>query len=282
VILRTGGSEALAGSLRQHDRDRYLTTLFAPADRREALLALYAFNFEVAKLREVTREPIIGQIRLQWWRDAIDEIYRGATPRRHEIVEPLAVAIREGDLTRYHFDRLIAAREADLAETPPADLAALRHYAEDSSGRLLQLALEILDVHEPAAHKAAREVGVGFAFAGLLRALPVHLRLRRATLPADLAATIDERLLFELKPSAELSAATKTIAVAAADALATARRYRRDVPSAALPALLPARLAEASLRRLRRAGYNPFDRGLAQPDTLASWRLTLAAARGRY
>jgi phytoene synthase len=280
--MSEAGLAGLLALVRDRDPDRYLTTLFAPAARREALLALYAFNFEVAKLREVTREPIIGQIRLQWWRDAIDEIYRGTTPRRHEIVEPLAAAIRESGLTRYHFDRLIAARETDLLETPPSDLAALRRYAEDSSGRLLQLALEILGVREPVAHEAAREVGIGFALAGLLRALPVHLRLRHATLPADLAATIDQRLLFELKPSAELGRAVKIIAEAAADALAGARRHRHEAPRAALPALLPARLAETSLRRLRRAGYNPFDPRLAQPDTLASWRLALAAALGRY
>ena len=89
-------SEDDSAGLSGHDRDRYLTTLFAPAERRAMLLALYAFNFEVAKLREVTREPLIGQIRLQWWRDAIDKIYGGAPPRRHEIVEPLAVVIREG------------------------------------------------------------------------------------------------------------------------------------------------------------------------------------------
>ena len=65
----------LAATLRQHDRDRYLTTLFAPSDRRGALIALYSFNFEVAKTREVVREPLLGRIRLQWWRDAIDEIY---------------------------------------------------------------------------------------------------------------------------------------------------------------------------------------------------------------
>src|SRR3954452_15251843 len=83
----------LAESLRRHDRDRFLMTLFAPPERRAALVALYAFNFEIAKTREVVREPLLGQIRLQWWREVIDEIYRGTTVRKHEVVQPLAEAI---------------------------------------------------------------------------------------------------------------------------------------------------------------------------------------------
>src|SRR4051794_28190129 len=90
--------------VRRHDRDRFLTALFAPAARREALFALYAFNFEVAKTREVVSEPMLGQIRLQWWREAVDEIFAGGRVRSHEVVQPLAEAIRGGRLSRTHFD----------------------------------------------------------------------------------------------------------------------------------------------------------------------------------
>ena len=76
----------MAGLVRQHDRDRFLTTLFAPDDRREDLLALYAFNHEVAKTREVVSEPTLGRIRLQWWRDNLEAIYAGQPPRRHGVV----------------------------------------------------------------------------------------------------------------------------------------------------------------------------------------------------
>src|SRR5882724_1426131 len=139
-----GEATGLIGSLQVHDHDRYLTTLFAPAARRGGLVALYAFNLEVAKTREVVREPMLGQIRLQWWREAIDEIYGGGRVRRHEVVQPLADAVRRFDLTRYHFDRLLDGRAADLDEAPPASLAALESYAEATSSRLIYLALETL------------------------------------------------------------------------------------------------------------------------------------------
>src|SRR5215469_14873091 len=110
---------ACARLLRQHDRDRFLTALFAPAERREDLFALYAFNYEVARVREVVTEPLLGRIRLEWWRESLDAIYAGAPVRRHEVVEPLAAAIRRHGLSREHFDRLIDAREEDLADAAP-------------------------------------------------------------------------------------------------------------------------------------------------------------------
>ncbi len=282
--MSTALPETLAESLRQHDRDRYLTILFAPAERRAALTALYAFNFEVAKTREIVREPLLGRIRLQWWREAIDAIYRGQQPRQHEVVEPLAAAIRAYDLTRYHFDRLIDAREADLADEPPASLAALETYAEDTASRLVRLALEILDARGAEAGEAGRRVGIAWALIGLIRALPVQARLRRLSLPADLIAEsgLDVARFLELKPSPALARIVERLAERAHEHLAAARVARGTIPSGARPALLPAVLGDWHLKRLAHQHYDPFAPVLASPDTLAGWRLALAAWRGRF
>ena len=87
--------------VRRHDRDRYQTALFAPSDRREALFALYAFNYEVARVREAVTTPMLGQIRLQWWREVIEAAYSGGPARRHEVVTPLVTAITAFGLTRW-------------------------------------------------------------------------------------------------------------------------------------------------------------------------------------
>ena len=275
---------ALAAVLRRHDRERFLTTLFAPSDRRPALIALYAFNFEIAKTREVVREPLLGRMRLQWWREVIDTIYRGGPVRPHEVALPLAEAIRRGDLTRYHFDRLIEAREADLEETPPPTLGALEAYAEDSSGRLVRLALEILGIRDGAAHEAGRHVGLAWALSGLVRSLPIQLRARRLVLPADLvaAAGLVPEALFALRPSPALHQVVERVAAAARAHLDAARAGQAGLPRAALPALLPAVLAQRHLVRLARAGHDPLDPRLARPDGLASWRLAFAALRHRF
>jgi NADH dehydrogenase [ubiquinone] 1 alpha subcomplex assembly factor 6 len=275
----------VARLVRRHDRDRFLTALFAPAERRQDLLALYAFNYEVAKTREVVTEPMLGRIRLQWWRDSIDAIYAGRPVRRHEVVEPLADTIRRRDLTRYHFDRLIDAREADLDDEPPPNLAALEAYAMDTSARLVWLALEALGVRDGPAVEAGRGIGFAYALVGLLRAVPFHARAKRLFLPADLVAAAGlqvHKALFELKSSPGLAGAVQPVAAAAQRHLAAARSLRSQVPRAALPALLPGVIAGPWLERLGRVGYDVLDPRLAATGTGASWRLALAALLGRY
>ena len=173
--------------VRKYDKDRFLTALFAPADRREALFALYAFNLEIAKTREVVTEPVLGQIRLQWWHDAIGEAYDG-TPRRHEVLLPLAEAIREFGLTRGHFEKLIDAREADLTDEPPADATCLISYAEVTGVPLVLLALEILGVSDPAAGTGGAACRHRLGLTGLLRAIPFHARAHRLYMPKDALA----------------------------------------------------------------------------------------------
>jgi len=134
----------IAEMVRRHDHDRFQTGLFAPARKRNALFALYAFNYEIARVRETVTEPMLGQIRLQWWREVVETAYAGTAPRQHVVAIALTEAIREFALTRSELDRLIDSRERDLDPAPPPTLAALEDYAEGSSAPLAILALEVL------------------------------------------------------------------------------------------------------------------------------------------
>src|SRR5262249_53616405 len=257
---RSAGADRLspvAALVRRHDRDRFQTVLFAPAARREALFALYAFNYEIARVRERVTEPTLGRIRLEWWREAIAEAYEDGRVRGHAVVEAVTASIRKHAPTKEHFDRLIDARERDLDGDAPASLTALEDCAEASSARLIYLALEILGVHDLAARQAARHVGIAYGLAGLLRAMPHQANVGRSVVPADIAA-------------------------AASRHLALARGLRSAVARAALPALLPAIVAERYLRRLKRAGYDLFGKTATAPDPLLSWRLTTAALFNRF
>jgi NADH dehydrogenase [ubiquinone] 1 alpha subcomplex assembly factor 6 len=253
----------VAALVRRHDRDRFQTVLFAPAARREALFALYAFNYEIARVRESVTEPMLGRIRLQWWRENIAAAFEGGTVRHHPVVEALTSVIRELALTREHFDRLIDARETDLEDEPRASLAALEDYAEGTSARLVYLAIEVLGVCNPAAIEVGSHVGIAYSLAGLLRAIPLRAR---QIIPADIAA---RNGVIEL-------------AAVAARHLDAARVHRKAIPRSALPALLLAIIAQRWLARLKLAGYDPFDPGLATPDPLQSWRLAAAALFNRF
>ncbi|HEX3882741.1 MAG TPA: phytoene/squalene synthase family protein [Stellaceae bacterium] len=268
----------VAALVREHDRDRFQTALFAPAAQREAVFALYAFNYEIARIREAVREEMLGRIRLQWWREAIDAAFSGQPPRRHDVIEALGRAINRYDLTQAHFERLIEAREEDLAAGPPPTLAALEDYCAASSARLVDLAAEILGAREAA--EAARGVGIAYGLTGLLRAMPYHAAIGRSYIPEEFAvAPADYR---NRRASPELHAAVAGIADLAARHLHAARARRDGVPRSALAAFLPAVIAGRYLVRLKRAAFDPFDPALAVPDALQSWRLLAASLRGRF
>ena len=276
-------SSYCAEQVRRFDPDRYLTVLFAPAERRPSLFAIYAFNLEIAKTAEVVSEAPLGLLRLQWWRDILAAIEAGQESR-HEVAEPLAEAVRRHGLDLALLGRLIDAREFDLERRAPEDLAALEAYAEGTSSGLVHLALQILGVEAAAAGTAGRHTGIAGALAGLLRAVPFHAAAKRLYLPRDLSEAAGLRIgdLFELRSSPALCRIAEQVAARAHEHLRAARALRGQVSRAAHPALLGATLAEQALARLARAGYDPFDTRFQERPPGRAWRLAWASLRGRY
>jgi NADH dehydrogenase [ubiquinone] 1 alpha subcomplex assembly factor 6 len=268
---------------RRHDPDRFLCALFAPPERREALFALYAFNHEVAKIGEIVREPMVGLIRLQWWRDALEAIDAGRPPA-HPVVEALGVAITGHRLPRGPFARLIDAREFDLERQPPADLTALEGYLEATSSGLTGLALRVLGAATPPALEAGRRGGLAWGLTGHLRALPFHAGEGRIYLPADRLREhgVDPEAIARGEGGEGLRRTVVGLAERAREHLTAARGLRREVPIEALPALLPAALADRYLKRLRRAGYAPFDADLRRRPALAPLELVLRRLSRRF
>jgi len=269
-------------AVRQGDPDRFLCALFAPAEARADLFALYAFNLEIAKVREVVSEPTLGEIRLQWWREALGEAAAGR-PRRHPVAEALAGAIARRNLDPALFERMLEARSLDLADAPPADLKALERYADDTAGALATLAGQVLGVRGEAMASAGRHAGIAFALAGLLRAVPYHARHGRVYLPANVLAGegLDPRDIAK-GPSAALRRAVAVVAELGIAHVAAARRLRSPALRPALAALLPCRLAASDLERLARVDHDPH-------AAAAPWRplarrigLTACALAGRF
>ena len=241
--------------VRDADYDRYLSALFAPAERRRHLFALYAFNYEVAKTAESVTQPIMGQMRLQWWCDALDEL-EAERVRRHEVVEALAETLRTHALLRATLNALIDAHESDLIETPFATWAEFDTYADATAGNVIRLAARILgsDDVDPAAGHA----GIAYALTGMLRALPFHAAKRRLMLPLEAlrAAGISQEQIFSGMMDEKITALIGATAARARENFDAVRSIR--VPRSVLPALLPASLVPLYLKRLTRAGFNPF------------------------
>jgi NADH dehydrogenase [ubiquinone] 1 alpha subcomplex assembly factor 6 len=241
--------------VRRVDPDRYLSSLFAPHALRAELNVLYAFNYEVAKTAETVSQPIAGEIRLQWWRDRIAELYRGAVID-HPLVEALSRAITAHHLQRELFDLLIDAREHDLEEAPFPTLESLEDYADATSGNVMRLAARILGAGETL-DKHARDLGVAYAMTGLCRALPFHAARRRLMLPADRLAVsgISIEDVFAGKAGQRLRPLLEDMAAQARFHLA-ARRDR--IARSQLSALLPAAVVPLYLRALTRPEFDVF------------------------
>ncbi len=278
------GTGPCARFLRRTDADRFLLAIAAPPEHRPALFALYACNAEIAKTREVVSEPMLGEIRLQWWREAIAECFEG-NPRRHEVVLPLATAIRESAPERPLFETLIDARARDLEDGGIESLADFETYARATSGNLIRLAQQMIAAPETAESiEAAGHAGIAYALIGQIRAMPHHLAVKHTMLPRALLrdAGADETLLFRARPAPEIAKGAGRLLEVAEDHLAKARALRRGVPAAATPVFLATRLAASHARQLRRAGGDPFDGRLANPPALRALALAWAARTGRW
>ncbi len=273
-----------ADQLRRFDHDRFLCSLFVPSEARDAVQAIFSFNLELARIPEMVREPLAGQMRHQFWRDTLEAIDAGRPPR-HPVAAALATAKQGFGFERDDLERILDARARDLEATPPATLTDLLTYVDATAGTLSQLSLTILGVHDQASRWAAMDAATAFGLLGLLRAIPTYRRYRRTVLPVEVnrAAGLDVQQLYERGPTDGLAAAVESVAAAAALRLDAARSARPSVARGALPALLPATLADLSLGRLRRAGFDPFRAEVAQiPVPIRMARLAAAALTNRY
>lgn len=270
-----------AAQARTADHERWLCGLFVPEAARRDLWALLAFNAEIARTREVVREPMLGQIRLQWWREAIAEAYDGRI-RAHQVIAPLAAAIARHQPPRERFETLLDGRLRDLEDQPFASLAALEAYAAATSGTLSLLMLDVLGVADEGARHAAGTIGTAWALVGLARATP-HLAARRQLmLPRDLLGDINPESLFTGQPDERLADVLRVVVDRASALLVEARRHRHKVPASSLPALLPARLLDQRIARIRRADYRVFDRPAETPSAIGPIRLWWAVRTGRF
>src|SRR5262245_26427617 len=251
--------------LRAADRDRFLATLFAPAEHRDALFALYAFNVEITRVREAAREPLAGEIRLQWL---------GGAGRGEVAAYPEAAALLES-VARYRlpaerFEALIAARRFDLYDEPMATLGELEAYAGGASSGLIALAAQILLAGaEPDMGALCHHAGVAHAIAGLLKAFPVHAARGQLFVPLEVLERhgASRQDVAGGRATPQLRAALAELRQRARHHLRAAQELIAAAPPAVLPALLPVALAAPTLARMERRGYDPF-----VPTEIAPWR----------
>ena len=238
-------------ALKKADPDRYRAALMSAPQGRADLLILYAFHHELSKVPDVTSEPMLGQIRYEWWREAIDEIYSGREVRRHEISTPLAEMLLRTQVPRFWIDRLIDGRARDLDPQPFADMNDAREYARQTSGQLMQIAVKVL---AGAPDEAVTLAGEAWGLTGLARSYSYY------------HDRILQNLSFE-----ELLKTTRE----------TYQAVNPNVESEVFPALAYAALIPKFLNRMERSGFNPREEKVAYSPLAKQWHLMFAGMRGR-
>jgi 15-cis-phytoene synthase len=243
-------SEACARSVERADPKRFRAALACPPQARAPLLVLYAFNLEVARAPWLTTEPMIAEMRLQWWRDAVADAATGVV-RAHEVMAPLADLMASADLPVEVMDRLIEARRWDIYKEAFEDEAAFDAYIEDSAAGLMWLCAKALNA-PPEAEAMVRAMGWASGLATYLQAVPDLEARGRIPLLDGRAAEVGR------------------LAQRGLDRLAMARGARPLLPKAAQGALLAGWQAGALLQLAR-----------AEPQRVAEGTLQLSEFKSR-
>ncbi|GJE55298.1 phytoene/squalene synthase family protein [Methylobacterium thuringiense] len=268
--------------VREGDPDRYFATLFAPAAFRPHLFALGAFSLTVARVRDAASNPMAGEIRLQWWRDALQGEARGDV-KANPVAAALDDAIVKRRLGRQPFVDLIDARVFDLYDDPMPRVNDLEGYCGETASALIRLGgLVLADGAEPGGAAAAGHAGVAYGVTGLLRALPWHARNGQVYLPADLLREngVTREDIVSGRGGPGLVRACAELRALARRHLKACESARATIAPAARPAFLPVALVEGYLSAMERASYDPLNTTIEMPRWRRLWRLWRAAKRG--
>ncbi|QFT63370.1 squalene/phytoene synthase family protein [Roseivivax sp. THAF30] len=246
-----------AAAVERGDPGRFRAVMAAPVAARAVLFPIYAFNLEVARAPWVTSEAMIGEMRLQWWRDALAEIAEGGMVRRHDVVTPLALSLAPGMAVR--LDRLVGARRWDLYPEPFEDDAHFHRYIEETGGLLLLAAASSLG---PVDEAAALDAGYAAGLAAFFRAIPELESKGRQPM-------VDGR--------------PEAVAALARGGLERLRQARHGrISKEARPAFLATWEAEPVLKAAARAPERVKDGTLTPGPAKSAARLALMKATGRF
>jgi phytoene synthase len=247
--------EQLDALVRLVDEDRWLASRFAPASVRERLIAIYAVNYEIARIGETVREPTLGAMRLAWWREALEEIAQGAAPRAHPALALYARTMAGVPLPYAPWELMIEARSGcDFVAEPFAEWTDIEAFAEQTAGNVIRLALAACNAYDPA-NGLAGFAGRAWCYVGLLRS-QAHWRARGRSFLPRAGGSIEE-----LRSRADL-------------AYGGARLSAKTASSTGLAAFGYLALAPGYLRMVAR--------GESEPPLLArQLRLIAASATGR-
>jgi phytoene synthase len=264
--------------VRTHDPDRYLTALMAPRRVRGDLMALYAFNTELARIPPLVSEPALGEIRLQWWRDSVDQMGT-VEPSGAPVAAALGRAVAAHDLPIPLLIGMVDARSADLDGGGFPDLEALKAYLYKSDGAIFSLSAHILGIDDAGANRAANAAGFACGLTNLIRLLARDIAAGRIMLPLSMlnAHGIQLEQILAGTCSDELKPVLAELASEARAARDTARQQIAKLDPGARSVFAPLALVESYLKTLERPDHNALEHIAGINPLTRFWRLWRAS-----
>jgi phytoene synthase len=249
-----------ADLVRSNDFDRYASTLFVPADKRRPLLALYAFNSEVSRVRDQVRQALPGEIRLQWWTDALAGNGHGDV-EQNPVAAELLSAVRNFALPVDRLTKLVDAHVFDLYNDPMPDLAVLESHFRDTSATLFACAARILGDHSEAVDHVAEHAGLAEGVTRITARLPYDAARSQLYLPLDMLQQNggSEHEFFAGKTTPAIRATLDQLLKGAQEQLAVADGMLADVAVPARAAFLPMALVSYDLSQMADPGVDAFE-----------------------
>ncbi|WP_291861808.1 phytoene/squalene synthase family protein [Bradyrhizobium sp.] len=245
--------------VRRHDFARYAATLFMPSDQRRALLAIYAFNVEISRVREQVSQPLPGEVRMQWWTDMLAGAGHGGV-EGNPVAAELLLAIRGCQLPVERLSRLIDEHQFDLYNDPMPTMAALEGYITDTACALFSLGAGICGRQSDEIEHLVRHAGLAQGIAQVVAALPFDAARRQLFVPLQLLERHGSGMeeVFAGKETPKVRAALDQLTAEACGHLKTAFKLLAGVPPEARPVFLPLALVRRDLQRMSRADNDPF------------------------
>jgi phytoene synthase len=245
--------------VRTHDFARYASTLFVAPEQRRALLALYAFNVEISRVRDLVSQPLPGEVRLQWWTDMLAGAGHGGV-EGNPVAAELKLAIRIWRLPIERLSRLIDEHQFDLYNDPMPTMAALEGYINETSSALFSLGAAIAGWQSEDIEHLARHAGLAQGMAQVMAALPHDASRRQLLVPLQLLESHRSGMeeVFAGKQTPQMRAALDQLTGNARAHLKMALTLLASAPPEVRPIFLPLALTRRDLERMLRADYDPF------------------------
>ena len=271
-----------AALVRDADFDRYAASLFAPPERCAQLLSVYAFNAEIARVREQVTQALAGEIRLQWWIDVFSGKSAGDA-QGNPVAAQLLQTVEACGLSRASLSELVEAHRFDLYDEPMQTIAEVEGFLDQTAGKLFLLGSRVLAPgaaaeRSPLLEALTHHASLAHGLSSLIEAMPRHAARRQLYVPLERLVDfgVSDQDLFAGRASGELTRLVRSVADEAGREFAEAMKLMPGIDREMRPSFLLLALVPARLKRLDRDGFDPFR--VRPPSRLSRlWTLRRAA-----